>query len=193
MKKMKREDVFTTGDVARICRVSNQTIIRCFDSGKLKGFRVPGSRSRRILRQGLVRFMRENNIPMDRLKSGKKRVLIIDDDTEIVEQLVGILAKDGRFEAMAAQSSYEAGIMTQRFRPNLVMLDYMLPCVDCSVICHTIRNNSELRNTRIIIVSGVIRQGEIDRLLKSGADDFVRKPFTADDIISNIKTALQIK
>ena len=48
--------VFTTGEAADICKVSQQTIIRCFDSGRLKGFRVPGSRFRRIPREALIAF-----------------------------------------------------------------------------------------------------------------------------------------
>ena len=57
--------VFTTGEAAKICKVSQQTIIRCFDSGQLKGFRVPGSRFRRIPRDQLYSFMRDNGIPTD--------------------------------------------------------------------------------------------------------------------------------
>ena len=63
--------VFTTGEAAKICKVSQQTIIRCFDSGQLKGFRVPGSRFRRIPRELLYKFMKENGIPTDALESGK--------------------------------------------------------------------------------------------------------------------------
>ena len=51
---MTSKTVFTTGEAAKICKVSQQTIIRCFDSGQLKGFRVPGSRFRRIPREQLV-------------------------------------------------------------------------------------------------------------------------------------------
>ena len=82
------KDLFTTGEAAEICRVSQQTIIRCFDSGRLRGFRVPGSKFRRIPRQNLVKFMRDNSIPLDNLDSGRKKVLIVDDDAEIVE-LIG--------------------------------------------------------------------------------------------------------
>ena len=63
--------VFTTGEAAEICKVSQQTIIRCFDSGRLKGFRVPGSRFRRIPRDALIAFMKDNGIPPDSLDSGK--------------------------------------------------------------------------------------------------------------------------
>ena len=57
--------IFTTGEAADICKVSQQTIIRCFDSGRLGGFRVPGSKFRRIPRADLIKFMRENEIPTD--------------------------------------------------------------------------------------------------------------------------------
>ena len=77
--------VFTTGEAAKICKVSQQTIIRCFDSGQLRGFRVPGSRFRRIPRDILYRFMKENGIPTDALESGRRKALIVDDDEELVE------------------------------------------------------------------------------------------------------------
>ncbi|GAG29402.1 unnamed protein product, partial [marine sediment metagenome] len=66
------KDLFTTGEAAKICNVSQQTIIRCFDSSRLEGFRVPGSKFRRIPRQSLIKFMKKNNIPLDNIDSGKR-------------------------------------------------------------------------------------------------------------------------
>src|SRR3954465_2910255 len=105
--------VFTTREAAEICKVSQQTIIRCFDSGRLKGFRVPGSRFRRIPREALVAFMRDNGIPPDALDSGKRKVLVVDDDPEIVELFVDVLDRDGRFEVKTASTRYDAGMLTQ--------------------------------------------------------------------------------
>lgn len=187
------KDLFTTGEAAEICKVSQQTIIRCFDAGRLDGFRVPGSRFRRIPRQSLVKFMQENKIPLDAIESGKRKVLIVDDDVEIVELIVEILRRDGRFETETASSGYEAGIATQRFRPELILLDYMLPDVNGNVVCQTIRKNPEFENIRIIIVSGVVKQDEIAQLLKSGAQDFVRKPFDVAELTGKITAALQMK
>ena len=96
---MSTKTVFTTGEAAKICKVSQQTIIRCFDNGTLKGFRVPGSRFRRIPRDQLYSFMRDNGIPTDALESGKRKLLIVDDDEELVELLVDTFTRDGRFEA----------------------------------------------------------------------------------------------
>jgi len=187
------KDLFTTGEAAEICRVSQQTIIRCFDSGRLEGFRVPGSKFRRIPRQSLVKFMKDNNIPLDTLESGKKKVLIVDDDAEIVELMVDVLARDGRFEIKTASSGYEAGIATQQFRPDLILLDYMLPDVNGNVVCQTIRKNPEFEDIKIIIVSGVVKQDEIDQLLKSGAEDFIKKPFSITELTDKITGTLAIR
>ncbi len=187
------KDLFTTGEAAEICRVSQQTIIRCFDSGRLEGFRVPGSRFRRIPRQSLVKFMRENKIPLDAIESGKKKILIVDDDVEIVELMVDVLERDGRFEMKTASSGYEAGMVTQQFRPELILLDYMLPDVNGNVVCQTIKRNPEFENIKIIIVSGVVKQDEITQLLKSGAEDFIRKPFDIAELTGKITIMLQMK
>ncbi len=187
------KDLFTTGEAAEICRVSQQTIIRCFDAGRLEGFRVPGSRFRRIPRQKLIKFMKDNNIPLDSIESGKRKVLIVDDDAEIVELIVDVLQRDGRFELKTASSGYEAGMATERFRPELILLDYMLPDVNGNVVCQTIRRNPEFENIKIIIVSGVVKQDEITQLLKSGAQDFIRKPFNIAELTDKITIVLQMK
>jgi excisionase family DNA binding protein len=187
------KDLFTTGEAAEICKVSQQTIIRCFDSGRLEGFRVPGSKFRRIPYASLVKFMKDNGIPLDNLKSGKKKVLVVDDDAEIVELITDVLAKDDRFEVKSATSGYTAGIATQRFNPDVILLDYMLPDVNGSVVCQTIRKNPEFEHIKIIIVSGVIKQDEIDHLLQSGAQGFVKKPFNINELIGKIVDVLQMK
>jgi excisionase family DNA binding protein len=191
MDKMK--DLFTTGEAAEVCKVSQQTIIRCFDSGRLEGFRVPGSKFRRIPRHSLIRFMKDNSIPLDSIDSGKRKVLIVDDDQEIVELMVDILSKDGRFETKTASSGYEAGIATEQFRPEVILLDYMLPDVNGNVVCQTIKRNPEFEDIKIIIVSGVVKQDEIDQLIRSGAEDFVKKPFSVATLIGRVTAALKMQ
>ncbi len=184
--------VFTTGEAAEICKVSQQTIIRCFDSGRLKGFRVPGSRFRRIPRDALMLFMKENGIPPDALDSGKSKVLVVDDDPEIVELFVDVLERDGRFEVKTANTGYDAGIITSEFEPDLIILDYMLPDINGNVVCKTIRSKPEMEHTKIVIVSGVVNQDEINELLRSGADEFVKKPFNIEKLIERVGQLLQV-
>lgn len=187
------KQVFTTGEVARICKVSQQTIIRCFDSGRLTGFRVPGSRFRRIPRAELVRFMKENNIPLENLSETKHRILVVDDDPTIVELFVDVLSRNDRFEVKTAGGGYEAGMLTESFRPHLIILDYMLPDINGNVVCEQIRRKVELADTKIIFVSGVVNPAEVENLMKAGADDFIKKPFNIDKLMARVHSLLGIE
>jgi excisionase family DNA binding protein len=192
MDKMK--NLFTTGEAADICNISQQTIIRCFDSGKLDGFRIPGSRFRRIPRDNLIRFMKENGIPLDNLQTqsaGRIKILIVDDDEEIVELMVDVLTRDGRFEIRTASSGYDAGLLTQQFMPDVMILDYMLPDVNGNIVCQTIKRNSAFENIKIIIVSGVVNQEEIQDLLNAGATEFIRKPFNIAELVDKILLSVE--
>jgi excisionase family DNA binding protein len=180
------KSVFTTGEVADICKLSQQTIIRCFDSGRLRGYRVPGSRFRRIPRDALIQFMKEHNIPLDQLEMGKTRVLVVDDDPAIVEMLVELLERDGRFEVSTAATGFDAGIKTSEFRPDVIVLDYMLPDINGNAVCRSIRSDESLKDVRIIIVSGVIDREHVDKLLEDGADDFIQKPFSIEQLVNRI-------
>ncbi len=184
------KQVFTTGEAAEICKVSQQTIIRCFDSGRLNGFRVPGSKFRRIPRAELLRFMRTNEIPTDVLESTRKRILVVDDDEQIVEMFVDVLGRDDRFEIKTAKTGYDAGLLTEQFKPHLILLDYMLPDINGNLVCDRIRANPDLARTKIIIVSGVVKRDEIEDLLNSGADEFVKKPFNINELIERVAELL---
>lgn len=180
------KSVFTTGEVAEICNVSQQTVIRCFDSGRLKGFRVPGSRFRRIPRDALIQFMKENEIPLDQIETGKARVLVVDDDPAIIEMLVELLERDGRFEVQTALNGFDAGMRAKEFRPDLIVLDYMLPGLNGDAVVRTIRQDPTLQDVKIIIVSGVVNRNEVEALRNSGADDFIHKPFSIEQLVRRV-------
>lgn len=184
------KSVFTTGEVADICRISQQTVIRCFDSGKLKGFRVPGSKFRRVPRESLLQFMREHGIPIETIGGGKRKVLVVDDDAEIVDMLVDILTRDGRFEVRTAANGFDAGALTKEFQPDVLLLDYMLPDINGNIVCQRVRSDPQLAHTRIIIVSGAVDPAEVETLKSAGADEFVKKPFDVDELITRMMELL---
>lgn len=188
---MRHKSVYTTGEAAQICRLSQQTIIRCFDSGQLAGFRVPGSKFRRIPRDSLVQFMKANSIPLEGLADSKVRVLVVDDDPQIVELFVDVLQADGRFEVATAQTGYDAGVLTQQFRPDVVVLDYLLPDINGTVVCKTIRQSPDLSRIKILVISGVADPAEVDALLAAGADEFIKKPFNIENVIERILTLVK--
>ena len=185
--------VFTTGEAAKICKVSQQTIIRCFDNGQLKGFRVPGSKFRRIPREALYKFMKDNGIPTDALESGKRKVLLVDDDVDIVEMIHKALDEDGRFEVKIAGNGFDAGMMVKEYRPDLIVLDVMLPDINGKEVCHRVRGDISLEEVRIICISGMVEDDKIQELRLAGADDFLHKPFDVDVLIERMCVQLELE
>jgi two-component system, OmpR family, response regulator RpaA len=185
--------VFTTGEAAKVCKVSQQTIIRCFDNGQLKGFRVPGSRFRRIPREALYKFMKDNGIPTEALESGKRKVLLVDDDAELVELIHKVLEEDGRFETRIASNGFDAGMMVKEYRPDLIVLDVMLPDINGKEVCHRVRADPTLEDVRILCISGMIEEDKIAELKLSGADDFLHKPFDIEELIERMCGQLELE
>ncbi|HEY4235094.1 MAG TPA: response regulator [Lacipirellulaceae bacterium] len=185
--------VFTTGEAAKICKVSQQTIIRCFDSGQLKGFRVPGSRFRRIPRDQLYAFMRDNGIPTEALDSGKRKVLVVDDDEDLVELIVDQLQRDGRFETRSVNNGFGAGMLIKEFRPDLVVLDVMLPDINGMEVCRLVRSDKTMDDVRVICISGMVEEERIQQLRDAGANDFLKKPFDTETLIERICQLLDVE
>ena len=185
--------VFTTGEAAKICKVSQQTIIRCFDNGQLKGFRVPGSRFRRIPREMLYKFMKDNGIPTDALESGKRKVLLVDDDADLLKLMTDVLEEDGRFEVRVASNGFDAGMMVKEYRPDMIVLDVMLPDINGKEVCHRVRADSTLEDVRILCISGMIEEDKVQELRLSGADDFLHKPFDIEELIDRMCGLLEIE
>jgi len=190
---MSTKTVFTTGEAAKICKVSQQTIIRCFDNGSLKGFRVPGSRFRRIPREQLYSFMRDNGIPTDALESGKKKLLIVDDDQDLVELISEGFERDGRFDIRSVNNGFDAGMGVREFRPDLVILDVMLPDINGKEVCQRVRSDAALDMVKILCISGMVEQEKVAELKAAGADDFMQKPFSIEDLIERSCDLLDIE
>lgn len=190
---MNSKTVFTTGEAAKICKVSQQTIIRCFDNGTLKGFRVPGSRFRRIPRDQLYAFMKDNGIPTDALEDGKRKVLIVDDDVELVELMVDVFVRDGRFDYKTANNGFDAGMLVKEFRPDLVVLDVMLPDINGKEVCQRVRSDPTMSSVKIVCISGMVEQDKIADLRLAGADDFMNKPFAVDQLLDRCCEMLEME
>jgi excisionase family DNA binding protein len=187
------KSIYTTGEAAKICKVSQQTIIRCFDNGQLKGFRVPGSKFRRIPREQLFMFMRDNGIPTEALETGKRKVLVVDDDPDLVDLIVAVLKEDGRVETKVATNGFEAGMMVKEYRPDLIVLDVMLPDINGKEVCVRVRGDHTLENVRIICISGMVERDKIRELQEAGAADFLQKPFETEVLIDRMCRLLEVE
>jgi excisionase family DNA binding protein len=188
------KEYLTTGQAAKICKCSQQTIIRCFDNGQLKGYRVPGSRFRRIPREHLFAFIREHGIPTDAIETtSKRKVLVVDDDPDLVELIVSVLESDRRFETRIATNGFEAGMMVKEYRPDMIVLDVMLPDINGKEVCTRVRSDESLENVKIICISGMVERNKIKALKEAGADDFLQKPFETDELVARMCRLLGIE
>lgn len=183
--------VFTTGEAAAVCKVSQQTIIRCFDAGRLTGFRVPGSKFRRIPRDELIRFMKANGIPLEALNGvERRRVLAVDDDEQILALYKDVLSRDDRYELRTAANAYDAGLLTESFRPGLILLDFMLPDLRGDVVCARVRENPAYEGMKVLGVSGVPDERQLRTMTAAGADGILRKPFTVAELLDAMEQLL---
>ncbi len=183
------KDVLTTGEVAKICNVASRTVSKWFDSGQLRGYRIPGSKDRRIPVGSLVKFMKSHGIPMDGLMSGSTRVLIVDDEDEVVQTLHKILSEQTNYEVRTARNAFQAGIECERFRPHVMLLDVHLADGDGKGISDVMNESDDLQVTKIIAMSSKLTDGQVAQLRHQGFDGTLRKPFTVRQVIEAIEGA----
>jgi len=192
MSTTKMKDVLTTGEVAKICNVAPRTVSKWFDSGALRGYRIPGSKDRRIPLNQLIRFMKQHNMPLNGLMTGATRVLIVDDEQDIVEVLEKILEDEAKYEVEVAKGGFEAGIIAERFRPHVMLVDMHLSDVDGKVVAQQVKANSDLQLTKVVAMSGRLTDEEAKGLLNGSFDGFLRKPFHVRQVIETIEDAMAV-
>jgi excisionase family DNA binding protein len=167
----KGKNVLTTGDVARICNVAPRTVSKWFDSGQLRGYRIPGSRDRRIPLSELVRFMKANNMPAaDALVLGKKRILIVDSDPAAANALADGLRTYADYDVQVVCTSFETGVTAQKFAPHVLLINLLAKDIDVKGICDSIRKNEDLQTIKIIAVANKLNDSETTALLRKGFD-----------------------
>ena len=124
--------------------------------------------------------------------SGSLRVLIVDDEEEVVHTLQSILSEQTNFEVRSARSAFTAGIECERFRPHVMLLDIHLPGCEGQIICQAIRESDDLQVTKVIATSGKVTDGQAAQLLHQGFDSALRKPFSVRQVIEAIESASAI-
>jgi len=188
----KGKNVLTTGDVAKICNVAPRTVSKWFDSGQLKGYRIPGSKDRRIPVSELIRFMKAYNIPAAGLPVGKIRVLIVDSNGQAASALAETLRTKAGYEVQTVASNFETGATTQRFAPHVLLVNLLAEGIDAAGICRSIRTNEDLQTIKVIALSNRLSDSESEALLKKGFDGYVSDFSDAIEVIKKIKEATAI-
>ena len=120
----------------------------------------------------------------------KERVLIVEDDRDIVKMLEYNLLKEG-YKTVSAQDGEKAMDMVSRERPDLIILDLMLPGIDGLEVCKLLKKDSKTAAIPIIILTAKSQEADKVIGLELGADDYVTKPFSPRELIARIKAVLR--
>jgi excisionase family DNA binding protein len=183
----KGKNVLTTGDVARICNVAPRTVSKWFDNGRLKGYRIPGSKDRRIPLNELIRFMRVHNMPTDELVRGDLRLLLVDGGNGSTEVLADILRRRGGYDVQIVAGDFQTGAAVQKFNPQVVVINLLSRDVQAQSICQSIRGDDDLRNIRIIGMGERLSESECRALIQQGFDAYVSCSTDASELIRKVE------
>ncbi|MBN2021138.1 MAG: helix-turn-helix domain-containing protein [Sedimentisphaerales bacterium] len=186
----KGKNILTTGDVAKICNVAPRTVSKWFDSGQLKGYRIPGSKDRRIPINELIRFMKQNNMPLPALSLGSMRVVIADGNGDSGSALADMLNANSDYEVKIVKSTFETAAILHKFSPQVLLINLLSKEIDASELCKNIRADEDLRGIRIIaLANNRLTTSETAALLQKGFDGFVSKPGDVSEVIGKIEEA----
>jgi len=188
----KGKNVLTTGDVAKICHVAPRTVSKWFDNGQLKGYRIPGSKDRRIPVSELIRFMKVHKMPTTELSVGKIRVLIADSNDRTASALADILRSKADYEVQIVSSNFETGAVVQKFEPHVLLISLLAESIDATGICKGIHDNEDLGTIKIVALANHLSDSESAALLQKGFDGYV--PYSADaaEVIKRIEEVTAI-
>ena len=118
-----------------------------------------------------------------------KKILIVDDEPGILIALQFLMEQQG-YDVMTAESGEFALDMIYQYKPELVMLDIMLPGIDGWEICEIVRLNPDYRNIKIVFLTAKRSEVDIAKGLALGGDAYITKPFSNDELIARVKELL---
>lgn len=190
MNKIERKRVLTTGEVAKYCGVHFRTVLRWIKRGQLRAFQLPGRGDNRVEVEDFLTFLRKHNLPIpDEFLDRSRQALIVEDDAAMARSLERSLKKLG-FETHVAADGFQAGALIRDLTPALITLDLKMPGLGGMHILEFIRSDEHLRNTKVLVVSGMPKK-ELEKSLAAGADDTLAKPFQPNEFSDKVEALFE--
>jgi len=181
--------VLTTGQVAKICKVAPRTVSKWFDSGKLRGYRIPGSQDRRIPREYLIKFLKEHGMPLGELEDeAMAKVLVVGQDQVLLENLKRELPENKNFKFSSAGSGFEAGSEAKSFHPDCVVVDFSIGLTESLQICTNLRRNKEFQD--VILIALLPDDDSLGTFDRSSLNETFKKPFDISLLAERLRTLI---
>ena len=188
---LEMKKVFTTGQVAKICKVAPRTVSKWFDSGRLRGYRIPGSQDRRIPREHLLRFLKEHGMPLGDLEAEVyHKVLVVGADAPLQSILRDHLRETDDFRIETAASGFEAGIRAESFHPDCIIIDMALGRIEAGQIAQNLRKSPDHLGTILLALTSD-EPGEETFAL--GFNDAFKKPFDGALLAERVRRLISQK
>lgn len=169
-----------------MCDVAAVTVGRWITEGKMPAYKTAGGHHR-VWAQDLVHFFRKQNIPIPDELNTSTRVLVVDDDYAVRRTIKGtIKRKFPEMKVYEAVDGYDLGHKVATIKPDLIILDIRLPDIDGYKVCRMIRADKNIKKIHILAISGFDKENSKTKSLQAGADDFLPKPFGAQELIQKI-------
>ena len=192
MRRKNSTRVFTSGEVAQVCGVSADTVSRWFDMGQIQGYRLGQGGDRRIPYDSLRSFMMSHGIPLERLDEEERCILVVDDDPYYLDIIPAVLSKLGEYKVIVASTGFDAGAQVVDHNPHMIILDIHLSDMDGRMVCERVKSRPETRSTRILAISGYIENDEVGDLKDYGFDDYLKKPFSIEDLTKSVQALVNL-
>jgi excisionase family DNA binding protein len=190
---MRRKDVFTTGEIARICRAAPRTVSKWIDAGHLKGYRLPGSNDRRVPVENLIRFLKERGMPLRGLEDYLRyKVLLAATDATFDRYLRESLSKTEDYRFEVASSAFEFGALVATFRPDAIVVDFSLGRREAIEIVRDLRKNDAYAATLFIGLASE-DEAEPEQLLQYGFNFVFKKPLDVALIAKRIELEKEMR
>lgn len=189
-----QEQLYTTHEVSRFCNVYPTTVIKWINEGTLTAFTTPGGH-RRIKKSDLIKLIDDNNMPMpnELTRGSQPRILVIDDNIRILKMITTILQAEKDWDIASVSSSFKAGVMVSEWKPDLILLDFLMPEIDGFEVCRGLRANESTRNIPVIAVTVLRDAQDIKKMYACGISDYLVKPFTAQALVERVGKYLAVK
>ena len=171
------KDALTTGEVARICNVAARTVSKWIDAGRLEGYRIPGSRDRRVHVAALESFVAAHNIPVSQCApagSACMRIVLADPDRAATEAVRQVLADLGGFTVETASDALGAAIACGAATPDAIVFD--IRAGDPVAFVTALRTRPAFARTKFVAAAPA-SEAAAESLLRRGFDAVLRKPF----------------
>ncbi|MBI4454084.1 response regulator [Candidatus Woesearchaeota archaeon] len=118
-----------------------------------------------------------------------KKILIAEDEENIVNLIKLILGN--KYELVVANDGEEAIKLTEKTKPDLILLDVMMPKINGFQVCETLKKNKGTKEIKVIFLSAKVMKNDVNKGLSCGAIDYIKKPFEPEEFEKRIKSAIE--